>query len=95
MMHHPEVRAVSSNQLHNGEPLPSFAAQWLAQRRIGFARIDQLKADQLRGMTEADAARIFAQLDPPRPYALRPSSGLVEQQRLFALLRRDTTGGNL
>jgi hypothetical protein len=46
-----------------------------------------MKRQSLRQMTEADAARIFAQLDPPRPYTLRESSGLVEQQRWFRLLR--------
>jgi hypothetical protein len=39
-------------------------------------------------MTESDAGRVFAQLDPPHPYVLRPSSGLVEQQRFFARLGR-------
>ena len=69
------------------DPLPAFAARWLQQRRLGFERLDQMKRQSLRQMTEADAARIFAQLDPPRPYTLRESSGLVEQQRWFRLLR--------
>jgi hypothetical protein len=71
----------------NSEPLPDFAPQWLAQRRLGYARLEELKLEELRQMTESDAARIFAMLDPPRPYALRPSSGLVEQQRWFMLAR--------
>jgi hypothetical protein len=45
-----------------------------------------MRVEELRRMTEADAARVFAQLDPPRPYAVRPSSGLVDQQRLFGRL---------
>lgn len=70
-----------------GEKLPEFASQWLAQRRLGFARLEELRQQQLRNMTEAEAARIFSQLDPPRPYRLRPSSGLVEQQRWFRMLK--------
>ena len=69
------------------DPLPSFAARWLAQRRLGFARLDALQRQELRQMTERESARIFSQLDPPRPYELRPSSGLVEQQRWFRLFR--------
>jgi len=79
---------MSSRHPHEFEPLPPFAGEWLAQRTRGFARLDLLNLQALRAMTEADAARMFARLDPPRPYLLRPSSGLVEQQRLFALLRR-------
>ena len=69
------------------EPLPPFAAEWLAQRNIGHARLEELRIERLRQMTEAESARIFSMLDPPRPYTLRPSSGLVEQQRWFRLLR--------
>lgn len=43
---------------------------------------------RLRGLSEQDAARQFAQmLQICSPYPLRPSSGLVEQQRLLARLR--------
>lgn len=69
------------------ESLPPFAATWLAQRRLGFERLERMRLEELRSMTEADADRIFANLDPARPDALRPSSGLVEQQRLFAKLQ--------
>ena len=74
----------ADNQLP--EPLPEFASEWLSQRRIGFARLEQLRQEELRAMTETEAARVFAQLDPPQPYELRPSSGLVEQQRWFERL---------
>jgi hypothetical protein len=60
-----------------------------AQRQLGHDRIEQMRREQLRQMTEADAARIFSQLDPPRPYVLRPTSGLVEQQLRFAKLREE------
>ena len=63
--------------------LPPFASQWLAQLRIGFERLEAMRREQLRNMTEQDAARIFEQLDPPRPYELRSGSGLIEQQRKF------------
>ena len=49
--------------------------------------MDALRLKELKNMTESEAARIFAQLDVPHPYPLRPSSGLVEQQYWFKLLR--------
>lgn len=67
--------------------LPAFAPQWMAQWRMAAARLELLRRERLRQLTEDDAARMFALLDPPRPYELRPSSGLVEQQRWFAMLR--------
>ena len=70
------------------EVLPPFAATWLAQRRLAYQRLERMRLEELRRMTEADAARTFAQLDPPRPFVLRPSSGLVEQQRLFTALHQ-------
>lgn len=43
----------------------------------------------LRALTELEAARRFARLlSLPGSHPLRPSSGLVEQQRIFARLRR-------
>lgn len=46
------------------------------------------RLQRLRGLSERDAARQFAELLQIRgPYPLRPSSGLVEQQRLLARLR--------
>ena len=77
------------SELHDAvpEPLPPFAATWLAQRRRGYERLERMRLEELRSMTEVDAAGVFARLDPLRPYVLRSSSGLVEQQRLFAKLR--------
>ena len=71
-------------------PLPAFARQWLEQRLLAAAKLEELRIQELIGLTEADAAQIFAQLDPCRPYELRPSSGLVEQQRWFRLLMQKT-----
>jgi hypothetical protein len=70
------------------EYLPPFASEWMAQWRIAAARLESLRRREIRDLTEASAARVFALLDPPRPYQLRPSSGLIEQQRRFAELRR-------
>jgi len=50
--------------------------------------LEAKRLQHLRGLSEQDAARQFAQLLQIRsPYPLRPSSGLVEQQRLLAPLR--------
>lgn len=47
-----------------------------------------LRIRELRQMSEAESAQRFARfLSPPGPYPLRKSSGLVEQQRIFARLR--------
>lgn len=79
---------MSNSQAIDGRDLPPFAATWLAQRRIAYERLERMRLEELRLMTQADAARVFAQLDPPRPYVLRPSSGLIQQQRLFSQLHR-------
>lgn len=47
-----------------------------------------LRIRELRQMSETESAQRFARfLSPPGPYPLRTSSGLVEQQRIFARLR--------
>ena len=50
--------------------------------------LEEMKRVELRKMTEADAAKIFTELDYPLPYPWRSDSkpednGLVEQQRWF------------
>lgn len=50
--------------------------------------LEELKIAELRKMSEADAAKIFTELDYPLPSPWRPESkpednGLVEQQRWF------------
>lgn len=50
--------------------------------------LEGLKRDELRKMTEAEAAKIFTELDYPLPSPWRSESkpednGLVEQQRWF------------
>jgi hypothetical protein len=54
--------------------------------------LDRIKWDELRAMTEDDAARAFERLSMhPRDGWMPPerlgSSGLVEQQRIFRRLR--------
>lgn len=69
------------------EYLPDFAPEWFAQWRLAANRLAELHLERLANLTESEAGRIFALLDPPRPYELRSTSGLVEQQRLFGKLR--------
>lgn len=50
--------------------------------------LDDERLKRLRNLSEQDSARQFARLlQIPGPYPLRPSSGLVEQQRLLSRLR--------
>lgn len=56
--------------------------------REAQAALEVERLMRLRSLSEQDAARQFAQtLQFRGPYPLRPSSGLVEQQRLLARLR--------
>jgi hypothetical protein len=62
----------------------TFASTWM---RTG-AELEAVRLRELRALTELDAARRFARLLwKPTGEALRPESGLVEQQRIFARLR--------
>ena len=56
-------------------------------RRAGDA-LETQRLEDLRSLSEADSARRFANLlRLEGSYPLRPSSGLVEQQRIFERLR--------
>ncbi|MGA8262033.1 MAG: hypothetical protein WB783_17615 [Arenicellales bacterium] len=58
-----------------------------AWRRAG-PELERERLRALRRLSEAEAAKRFALLlRLPGPYPLRPSSGLVEQQRIFSRLR--------
>ena len=62
----------------------SYAAAW---RRAGPA-LDAKRLQTLRSLSEEESARWFAELlTPVVAWPLRPSSGLVEQQRALAKLR--------
>ncbi len=53
------------------------------------AILEALRLRDLRALSERDAARRFAELlRGPLPAPPRPSSGLVEQQRILSRLRR-------
>lgn len=57
----------------------------------GYAEVERMRRVELRAMTEADAARIADGLQQLMPLLYAEpdrGSGLVEQQRLFMLLRR-------
>ena len=45
------------------ESLPPFAEQWLAQRQLGFARLEKMRLEELQSMSEQDAARTLRSWD--------------------------------
>lgn len=62
----------------------SYAAAW---RRAG-PTLDERRLQTVRSLSEEESARWFAELlTPVVAWPLRPSSGLVEQQRALAKLR--------
>ncbi|MGD9584012.1 MAG: hypothetical protein AB7V26_10165 [Lysobacterales bacterium] len=74
------------------ERLSDGTAAALAERwRRAQPALEWERLQRLRGLSERDAARQFAQLLQPRgPYPLRSTSGLVEQQRILARLRQNS-----
>ena len=75
--------------MDQGKPSSGAEAYVRAWRHRGAA-MNAERLRELRQLTEREAARRFARsLQLPGPYPLRPSSGLVEQQRVFSRLRRD------
>ena len=72
---------------------PSFAAAWLRQREAGGRAVAVLETDELRNLDVAEALRLADALLEATPIeamaeSRRTTSGLIEQQRLFMLLRR-------
>lgn len=64
------------------------AAAYVRAWRLRSEALDVERLRDLRQLSEVEAARRFAQwLRPTLPCPLRESSGLVEQQRIFARLR--------
>lgn len=62
----------------------AYVHAWAERGRL----LDAQRLGDLRALSEFDAAQRFARLlSLPLPYPLRPDSGLVEQQRIFARLR--------
>ena len=61
-----------------------YAATW----RRAEVELEAKRLRRLRELTENESARCFAELlSPVGEVALRPGSGLVEQQRILARLR--------
>lgn len=63
------------------------AQQYVRAWRVTATALDRQHRLELQALSEIEAARRFARLLDIGPHPLRPSSGLVEQQRLFARLR--------
>lgn len=62
----------------------------VAVRLAGYREVARIRRNELRAMTEEDAARIadeLLQLLPLLPEEPERGSGLVEQQRLFSRAR--------
>jgi hypothetical protein len=73
--------------------LPPFARTWVRQRDAGAAAVAAIEAAELReldaaeALKQAEALLAAAPIDAVAP-SRRTTSGLVEQQRLFARARR-------
>ena len=76
--------------------LPPFASAWLRQREAGARAIATLEVNELRNLSAAQALFHADALLSATPIAdvagaRRRTSGIVEQQRLFALSRSSRT----
>ena len=73
--------------------LPPYARAWMHQRDAGAAAIAAIEVaelrqlDAVRALEQADALLAATPVDAIAP-ARRATSGLIEQQRLFARARR-------
>jgi len=83
------------------ERSPSFAAAWYAQRVAASAAVSGVQDAELRALTDAEALRrteallsLAESMHGPLqlPEHRRTSSGLVEQQSLFARSRGSRNG---
>jgi hypothetical protein len=66
------------------EPLPPYAKQWMQQWKSAAEHLPQIRARELRELTDEQATRFAIALAPLLPIPLRPSSGLVEMQKWFS-----------
>jgi hypothetical protein len=64
--------------------LPAFAKDWMRQWRNAAVALEEVKRNELQALTESDSARIFVGLCRNVKFPERATSGLVEQQRIFA-----------
>lgn len=75
---------MNSREKTGGDGAKALVAVW----QIAHDALETERQRNLRGLTERDSAQCFARLlRLSTPYPLRKSSGLVEQQRIFARLR--------
>jgi hypothetical protein len=70
---------------------PEIQKQWAATWRAAGVALAEVRAEELRSMTPAQALQaaesLLALASPPRDLPRWRSSGLVDQQRLFRRLR--------
>ncbi len=72
---------------------PAFATAWLQQRTAAAAAVEAVEAAELANLDDATALRLADALLSATPLDAiaeerRMTSGLIEQQRLFACSRR-------
>lgn len=80
---HPRVRMAET---------PEEQKQWMAQWRLAEAALLEVKREELRALTDADAIESFNALDMPPELVYRfpdreQSLGFIEQQRIFGKVR--------
>lgn len=74
-----------------GNPAEDGAKTLVAAWQRAHDVLEAERRSKLRQLSERDSAQCFARLlRLSTPYPLRESSGLVEQQRIFARLRKQT-----
>lgn len=75
-------------QSANPVPESAGARAYVTRWQLASEVLEPLRLAQLRSLTERDSAEIFARLlHSSLPQPSRASSGLVEQQQIFAKLR--------
>ena len=72
---------------------PEEQQTWMKQWRAAAVALRQVKREELRAMTDAQAIAAFNSLDTPPEFGYRNperlnSEGLIEQQRIFRKARR-------
>jgi len=72
---------------------PEEQQAWMKQWRAAEVALRQVKREELRAMTDAQAIAAFNSLDTPPELGYRSperlnSEGLIEQQRIFGKARR-------
>jgi len=77
--------AMDSKERSDTDGARTYAQRW----SVAAAVLDERRLRDLRALTEVEAARRFALITTGvKVVPGRPTSGLVEQQRIFARLRR-------